>query len=271
VALKLIRRERLLEPSSLHMFESEAHALARVRSPYVAGVLDVSGISGPFPYLVMEYIEGRSLAALLRERERLTLPELKKLVADVAMGLRHAHEAGILHRDVKPQNLMLTRTEDIELWKLVDFGVANLQSARGAPAEIPYDMIAGTPQYMAPEQARGARADTRADLYSLCLVVYRALTGRPAFTREYDRDRGPPDPREFVTLGEDLMLALRIGLADDPHERFSSAHALGAAFEQAFEGRLDPAVRERGQALLAAAPWARPGRPTDTGETTPSP
>jgi serine/threonine-protein kinase len=187
----------------------------------------------------MTYVEGQSLAQLLRERERLPLAAVASLVRDVASGLHDVHDAGLVHLDVKPSNVMLTEAvESGSRWCLVDFGVARLV-AGAAPGAI-----AGTSGYMAPEQALGGEIDARADLYSLCLVIYRALTGRPPFPgtervalAEAAR-RGPPDPRTLVAISEDLVRFLRIGLAADPADRWPSAAALRVAFERALEGQL---------------------------------
>jgi serine/threonine-protein kinase len=124
--------------------------------------------------------------------------------------------------------------------------------------------VGGTPAYMAPEQATGGEVDGRADLYSLCLVAYRALTGRPAYLAQRpselvgasDEVHAPPDPTRWVELPHDLVLALRIGLAPDPEDRFASALEMVVAFDHAFDGRLAPAYREHGEQLLRRCPWA---------------
>jgi serine/threonine protein kinase len=252
VALKLIRPD-CLDPNNLRLFEMEAAALARVRSPYVAQVLDAGGTAEELPFLVMEYIEGRSLAAILRERGRLSLWELGDLVHDLSL----AHEAAVLHSDVKPHNIMLTTCAHGPRWKLVDFGVARLQMQDVVTDSV----VAGTPQYMSPEQARGERIDTRSDVYSLSLVIYRALTGRPSFTRDDEHGEGPPDPGYYLPVSEDVGLVLRIGLAARPADRFTTMRRLGEAFAAAAEGRLDDETRAQGRELLAREPWSIPGEP----------
>ncbi len=250
VAIKLVRRERATDPLALELLTREAAALGRIRSPFVARILE-AGADRDLPYVAMELIEGPSLAAVLRARRRLPLEELRRLVRDLSRGLADVHDAGLLHRDVKPHNVMLTATPEGERWKLVDFGLAGA-AGRGA-------VSGGTPAYMAPEQALGERVDPRADLYSLGLVVYRALTGRPAFLGS-DREAiaraarasAPPDPAGVVPVPSDLRDALRLALAASPSERFSTPRELAAAFEAAFEGRLPDKQRSRARAL----PWA---------------
>ncbi len=253
VALKLIRADRAGDPASLARFTAEADVLTRIESPYVARVFAIGGGGpGELPSIAMEYVEGRSLAELLRERERLSSAGVASLVRDIARGLHEVHAAGFIHLDVKPSNIVLTeRVELASRWCLIDFGVARL-AARAAP-----DAIAGTPLYMAPEHALGGKVDARADLYGLCLVIYRALTGRPAFTGA-DRvalaeaaRRGPPDPRAHAAMHDDVVAFLRIGLAFDPAARWGSALELRTAFERAVAGKLSDAHRARAAALGA--------------------
>ncbi|HTQ48163.1 MAG TPA: serine/threonine-protein kinase [Polyangiaceae bacterium] len=261
-AVKLVRRERAADPTSLRLFAEEARALGRVQSPYVARVVDAGGIEGDLPYIAMELVEGQPLSAVLQRRGRLPLRELRALVRDVARGLTDVHSAAVVHRDVKPQNIILTGSNQGDRWKLVDFGVAQVQDLMGGVSGV---VVVGTPQYMAPEQASGKPVDARADLYSLCLVVYRALTGRPALVGDPQelaraRLRPPPHPRIFVDVPWDVELALRIGLSVRPADRFRSAAELTSAFEDAFEGRLALDLRRRGEQLLAQDPWTAVAR-----------
>jgi len=260
-AVKLLRRDRAADPTSLRFFADEARALGRVRSPYVARVLEAGSVEGDLPYIAMELVEGRTLSAVLHQRGRLALGALRDLVRDVSQGLGGVHQASVVHRDVKPQNIVLTGEVAGARWKLVDFGVAQVQDLVRAPEGV----VVGTPQYMAPEQASGAPVDARADLYSLCLVIYRALTGRPAFVGDLAelaraRHRPPPNPGSFIDVPRDVELALRIGLSVRPADRFASAEELREAFEAAFDGRLDPKLRRRGEEMLAFEPWTVPAR-----------
>jgi hypothetical protein len=259
VAVKLVRRERVGDPLTLALFDEEAAALARVSSPFVATVLGIGGHDSDLPYLAMELIEGSTLATILRERGHLSVEEVRALVRDVADGLRAVHAAGIIHRDVKPHNVMLTATREGTRWKIVDFGVAQLHELAVAGSSV----LAGTAPYMAPEHALGERVDARADLYALALVAYRALAGRPAFLgedrvaiAELARRAGPPDPRGGAPLSRELELVLRIGLAARAEDRFATAAELRGAFEAAFDGKLADRLRKRAEAFLAASPWA---------------
>jgi serine/threonine-protein kinase len=259
VALKVIRPDRIANPDSLRRFSREASLLRRVDSPYVARVLEV-GTDDRLPFLAMELVDGTSLAELLRTGRRIDAAFLRAMIHDVARGLEDVHRAGVLHRDVKPSNLVLT--EDGEhaarsRWKLVDFGIAKLVEA---PAETTGSLVMGTPAYMSPEQLEGKAIDGRSDLFGLCVVIYRAATGRPAWTTEsaLAATRSQPgDPCRNGELPGDVGLALRIGLATAAADRFHTASELAAAFDTAFDGRLDEALRRRARTLLAREPWAR--------------
>jgi serine/threonine-protein kinase len=256
VALKLVRGDRVAEPRNLKLFVEEAAALGRVQSPHVARVFAVGGIGEELPYLAMELVDGRTLAELLRGRGRLPLGEVADLVRDVARGLADVHDAGVLHLDLKPHNVILAGG----VWRLVDFGVARLAGAPPGTGESrDRTWIMGTPSYMAPEQATGGAVDARSDLYSAGTIVYRALTGRPPFVGDHPADiaraamsGAPPDPRAWTALPDDVAAALRVGLAARPDDRYASAREFGTAFADAFEGRLPDAVRRRAAAL---APW----------------
>ncbi|MBX3269616.1 MAG: protein kinase [Sandaracinaceae bacterium] len=247
VALKLVRGDRV-EPWALELFRREATAMARVTSPHVARVLAVGDGDGGPPYLAMELVVGRSLAALLRERATLPLERARRMVAELARGLADVHAAGVVHCDLKPANVIFTDDGHV---RLVDFGVSRAGGEGDAP-----DVVAGTPAYMAPEQCRRGEIGPRADLYALSLVIYRALVGRPAYVgtsphviaARAERE-GPPDPRPAVS--DDLACALRVGLAFDPADRYASADELADAFEAAFDGALPAAVRERARALAS--------------------
>jgi serine/threonine protein kinase len=255
VALKLLRRERASEAWHARRLRSEAAALRLVHSAHVARIIDAGDLEGDIPFVAMEFIPGASLADVLRRRGAIDARAAGELVRDVGSGLEDVHRAGVLHLDVKPGNLI--RAAGGSGWRLVDFGTAQLVDTGGA---LP--VVSGTPSYMSPEQARGAALDRRSDLYSFCLVLYRALTGRPAFAIRDPADvesaaaAGPPDPRAYAELSADLESVLRIGLARLPSDRFESAAELRDAFAAALEQRLPAALRRRGAELLAREPWS---------------
>jgi hypothetical protein len=255
LAIKVVRQDQPAETANLRQLLREAEALRRIRSEHVAKVVDFAGPDAEVPYLVMEFIEGTSLADLLYGRERLPIADVRALSRGIGRGLHDVHAAGVLHGDVKPSNVI--RGADGK-WTLVDFGAAEVVGSSGvAPGRV-----AGAPAYLAPEQLVGEPIDRHADLYSLCLVIYRALTGRPPYTAvsakdiaEVARKQGPPDPRLFVDVPADVALALRVGLAAWPADRFDSGAELVAVLERAFDGRLEAAHRKRAHDVLRRQPW----------------
>jgi serine/threonine protein kinase len=249
VALKVIRADKV-GGSTLRRFALEAQALTRVDSPYVARVIEVGTEDGRLPYMAMERVHGTSLAEILRERERLELADVRSLVREAARGLADVHRAGVVHRDLKPSNVLRTTTQ----WKLVDFGVAMIEDA---PRATTGNVLVGTPAYMAPEQLLGGDLDPRTDLYALCLVLYRVIVGRPAFTQQRVTDprSTPADPYVVGDLPIALCHALRVGLAALPGDRFQTATELEAAFEAALDGRVDEALATRARSLATREPW----------------
>jgi len=211
--------------------------------------------------MIMERLEGEDLNARLRRQERLELSEVSELVRDVAAGLQQAHDKGVVHRDLKPFNLFLARDEQgNSRWKVLDFGISKL---RDSSSTLTREGVVGTPGYMSPEQAKGVAVDHRSDLFSLAAVVYRALTGRPAFSGSNTPQimfdvvyRNPERPSLALPgMARDLELVLAIGLAKEVEQRFQSAGQLAAALQAAAEQKLDPELRTRARQLLRKYPW----------------
>jgi serine/threonine-protein kinase len=252
-------------PAFVRRFLREVRIAASLDSPHVVRVLEVGDESAPLPYLAMERLEGEDLAQILRREERLQPASLIDLVRQVGRGVRAAADAGIVHRDLKPQNLFRTAGEP-RIWKILDFGVSKLVESGST---LTQGETIGTPQYMAPEQARAAEVDTRADLYALGAIAYRALTSHQPFKGDNVADivlavvgSMPVRPTALVPVHRDVDLALAIAIAKAPGDRFQSAEGLADALEAAFEGGLDRSLRRQAGRLLAALPWSEPGRPS---------
>jgi serine/threonine-protein kinase len=251
-AVKLVSLEAEDSPQIVERFRREAEILRRLRHPSIVTLFDVGEHHG-MPYLVMERLSGESLSAILRRVRRLPLSEVRDLVSEIAAGLEHALGHEVVHRDLKPQNLI--RLEETGRWKVLDFGVSKL----GEGATLTRGHAIGTPGYMAPEQIRGGRVDHRADVFALTAVAYRCLSGVPAFSGDHARilyqviHAQPRKPA--VKLPHDVELVLALGLAKSPAERIPKASALAQALSDACDGRLDPALRARGEALLRRHPW----------------
>ena len=257
-AVKLLNPTALADPDLFARFMRESEIASRLQVPNVITVYDVGREEGGAPYIAMEMLEGHDLAWALRHQQKLPVSEVVELTEQVARGLDAAHRAGIVHRDLKPQNLFYI--EPSSVWKILDFGVAKLQGSEGT---LTHGAVIGTPGYLSPEQARGDQTDERSDIFSLGVVVYRALTGRPAFTGA-DMPQAvfqvvygmPPRPSELVSgLPREVDDVLAVALAKRPEERFASASELAQALRAATEGRLESELRSRGAAIVASFPW----------------
>lgn len=234
VALKTLRAADQGSPEETARFINEARALARIRHPNVVPLYD-AGSAGGLCWLAMEYVRGRTLHEVLRERGSFPEHEAVAVVRAVADGLRAAHRLGILHRDLKPANILL---DESGVPRLTDFGLARTAGSRRLTQT---GVVVGTPNYMAPEQARGdAQQDVRVDVYGLCAVLYELLTGRPPFaeasqlaTLEAVVSKPPPPPRslrrDLSPEVEGLVLA---GLEKDPGERIRDMDTLARELDR---------------------------------------
>jgi serine/threonine-protein kinase len=182
-------------------------------------------------FLSMEYIQGTSVAELLRRHKTLPLVQLTDIVRQCCNGLEAAHQAGVVHRDLKPGNILIDENQQV---KIIDFGLARMTHLEGMTAT---GLILGTPEYMAPEQIRGRPVDARTDIYALGAVIYHALVGRPPFAGV------SPIAIGFAHCNEELQPPIAVNpqiseawsqlvaraLAKDPADRFDSAPQLAAA------------------------------------------
>ena len=233
VALKLLRPEALAsDPTLLDRFKQEIKLARRITHRNVLRTHDF-GEAGGVPYISMEYLEGVTLKDLVRSRGALPLGVGLSIAKQMCHGLGAAHEGGVVHRDIKPQN-MLILPETGEL-KIMDFGVARVSSVEaGASGLTTAGTVMGTPDYMPPEQAQGRPADFRSDLYSLAVVLFEIFTGRLPFRGESALavvmahiQQPPPRPRSLnPKLPPELEAAIVKGLEKDPARRWQTADAL---------------------------------------------
>jgi serine/threonine-protein kinase len=227
----------------------------------VVQVLEVG--DQPVPYLVMERLDGKPLSELLRSKRALAVSEVVDLIRQIGAGITAAGAAGVVHRDLKPQNVL----RHGDSWKILDFGIAR---AADEGDTLTAGQIVGTPSYMAPEQASGGTIAHTTDLYALAAIAYRVLTGHPPFSGGelaevlYRVVHTPPRrPTDLVPrLPHEVDLVLAIGLAKQPADRFATAAELADALAAALAGELPLDVRHRGFALVRAGSWAEPRRPT---------
>jgi serine/threonine protein kinase len=181
VAIKTLRPDLARDHTFQARFRREAQSAASLNHPSIVAVYDTGEDNStglPVPYIVMEYVDGRTVRDLLIEGHRLLPERTLEIVNGVLRALEYSHQAGIVHRDIKPGNVMVTRNGDI---KVMDFGIARAMSDAQATMTQTAQVI-GTAQYLSPEQARGERVDARSDLYSTGCLLYELLTGRPPFT-----------------------------------------------------------------------------------------
>jgi len=184
VAIKFLLAEARAQSGVTDRFANEAKASARLKSDHVVRILDVDAMPDGTPYMVMEYLEGRDLAGLLAERGRISVREACGYVLQACEALAEAHAKGIIHRDLKPGNLFIARGPDgEEIVKLLDFGISKIVAPEGSSFSLTKtSAVLGSPLYMPPEQMSSARTvDARADLWSLGVVLYEAVTGTPPF------------------------------------------------------------------------------------------
>ena len=223
-------------------FRTEARSVARLQHPNIVSVYD-SDRDGAIAYLVMEFIQGHDLKHYLDSGIRYSLDQVVSIMGDLLSALDYAHRQGVVHRDVKPANILMERGGSI---KLTDFGVARIQDSEDATRSR--DTVVGTLKYMAPEQLQGARIDSRADLFSAGVVLYQMLTGLRPFEGENDYGvmqqifgHTPPGPS---TLQQGLPPALDAvvarALAKSPNDRFATAAEFNVALRAACESLLNP-------------------------------
>ena len=248
VAIKLMDPSIASTVEGAERFKREAQAAASLRSAHVVQVLDY-GVHEDTPFLVMELLQGQSLADCLEREKRLAPERTLSIVTQVARAIGRAHAAGIVHRDLKPDNIFLIREDDQELAKVLDFGIAKTTGPRFGGMETRTGVTMGTPYYMSPEQVEGKKAlDHRSDLWSLTVIACECLTGIRPFDGETfgelllnicARPVAPPSRQGFYLPGFDEWFAK--GTNRDPERRFSSAQELANGLADVVAGRAKPA------------------------------
>jgi serine/threonine protein kinase len=244
VALKLMEESLEREPELLRRFEREAKVLERIAdsSEHVVRVLDHGLTQRGLPFLVMELLEGETLATRLKARQRLPIVEVVPVITQLCDALHAAHRAGIVHRDVKPANVFLHRLGERELVKLLDFGVAKQRVDSDLTSPTRAGKMLGTLDYMSPEQFLGdTNLDARADLFSVGVVVYRMLVGFAPFSRGPQGELGarilghePPTPStQAQGIPSELDAWMQKALAKRAADRFQDAPSLASALSGA--------------------------------------
>ncbi|GBC85035.1 Serine/threonine-protein kinase PknB [bacterium HR11] len=249
VALKVLHPRLAARPAFRDRFVREAQSAGRLRHPNIVTIYEL-GEAGGVPYIVMEYLEGRDLHRIIRERVPLSLRERLDIIVQACEGLGYAHAQGVVHRDIKPSNI---RVLDDGRVKIMDFGIAKIESKH---LYTKTGFLIGTPRYMAPERIRGPRekVDGRADIFSLGVVMYELLFYRHPFEAEdlstllYKILHEPPDPLDVAGPApglEDLRRVLQKAMAKDPADRYPSAYDMARDVRALMERLSDTGVAVR--------------------------
>jgi eukaryotic-like serine/threonine-protein kinase len=270
VALKVLRGEYFVDLQVRARFVDEAQMCMRLVHPNIVRVVDCAQTEDGLPYLVMELLEGVPLGAYMRGGARVPVPQAAPILHAILAGLGAAHASGVVHRDLKPDNVFLTRDPGGRfVVKVLDFGIAKVMDVAGGMGNRTHTgMLLGTPAYMSPEQARNARdVDQRADLWSAGVLFYEMLTGQVAFPAPTEFARlaalltAEPQPIEQVDAAlAPLAPFIRRALQKDREQRFSSATEMSRALTAALAGtspsRSDPPIRSEITATLSSAEGA---------------
>ena len=237
VALKLLNPEIAAESKTIERFRNELKTARQISHKNVCRMYHLSKEEGA-PYIIMEYVRGEDLKSVIRMMGRLSPGQTVSIAKQVCEGLNEAHRLGVVHRDLKPQNIMIDRNGDV---KIMDFGIARSLQAKGMTGE---GVMIGTPEYMSPEQAEGKVADERADIYALGIILFEMMTGRVPFEGETPlsvalkhKTEAPPDPRKINTqIPDDLAQLILRCLEKEKGRRYQSAPELLGEFSKIEKG-----------------------------------
>ena len=263
VAIKMLFPEFAVDPNFVERFRREAQAAANLNHPNIVNVFDWGKHASTY-FIAMEYVDGRTLADILRSNGHLTSKQAAEIASEVAAALGFAHAAGLVHRDIKPANILIGTNGSV---KVADFGIARALNAPTESNLTQAGAVMGTATYFSPEQAQGAQPDPRSDLYSLGVVMYEMIAGRPPFTGDnpvsiaYQQVHDYPTPLNQLVADvprpfEAIVAKL---LSKDPAVRYSTADALREDLRRFRTG-------ERPVALQSAANARSAHRPGDRGD-----
>jgi len=283
VALKVLLRKLLDDPEFLQRFQNEAASTGRIRHPNVVTIHESGQADDGSPYIAMEYLEGETLRNAIKTRGAMPVSECAGILQQVARGLNAAHKLGILHRDLKPDNIFLANTDDGEVVvKVMDFGLAKL---RESTTHTLTGTILGTPAYMSPEQALGMKSedlDARSDLYALGVMVYEMLTGRVPFHSDtpigylHKHIMETPPPLGVISPGLHWPLLLESvvmrALAKKREERYATVLEFSKEFGEAAARSPEAGAHlsQAGTIRVEYAPTPEPSRGTGPGAARPS-
>lgn len=269
VALKILRPSLTKDPSFLARFRNEARAVANLSHPNIVTVHDV-GNDGQTQYIVMEFIEGQDLKKIIRSEGILTVRRTLDLAIQICAGIGFAHRAGLVHADLKPQNILVTKDDIV---KVTDFGIAQaLTDTQPMPRQ---DVVWGSPHYFSPEQARGEKPTPASDVYAIGIVMFEMLTGRLPYTGASQQELAMAHLRDRVPLATEFNPSVPEGLAKiiykvmskEPSARYRMADQLGHVLRSYQDGNrqpANPASPVSGPAASYPPPPRPPGVPAVT-------
>ncbi len=249
VAIKFLRTPQSARKEGLRRFDREARAMSRLAHPSCVPVIDY-GVDDDSPYIVLEFVEGPALDEVLAAEGALPAPRAIRIVRQILAGLAHAHGQNIVHRDMKPGNVMLAQVTGAgEQARILDFGLAKLLEPAESASWSTTSVAVGTPGYMSPEQARGEEVDRRTDLYSTGILLFELLTGRKPFVADepievlrMHLEQAPPTLAEAAPgrgFSPELQAAVSGALTKDPAQRWQTALAFSDALAATPEGKVE--------------------------------
>ncbi|HYK82391.1 MAG TPA: serine/threonine-protein kinase [Gemmatimonadales bacterium] len=257
VAVKVVDLGLTPSPSLAERFVREARTIARLEHPHIVPIYKVGGHRNEVLYIVMRCVDGPSLRQLLEKYKRLSIRDAARITRQVADALGYAHRHGVVHRDIKPDNILLDASGHV---LVSDFGIAKAAKEASTSHLTTEGMVVGTPQYMSPEQATGDRVDARSDIYSMGILLYQMLAGAPPFDGESAQSilmkQATATPAPIGRLRSDVTPALatlvdRL-LAKDPSDRYQTADEVSRALVEALPAAARDSVRLRRTALSLA-------------------
>jgi|AGTN01.2.fsa_nt_gi Serine/threonine protein kinase len=248
LAIKILRRELAADTTAVKRFEQEAVAASNLDHPNLVPVYGAGHTYDGTPFLIMDFIDGKSLSEVLKQEERVPLNLALEIFVEICDALSHAHSKGIIHRDLKPSNVILSEVDGIRKVHLVDFGIAKVQSSdvRQTIDLTSSGDVLGSPVYMSPEQCLSLSLDARSDIYSFGCLMYEVLTSRPPFTgdnpvqviaRHLNEIPAPISSHPLINVSEDLESIVLTCLEKKPEQRYQDLDALRKDIESVRAGR----------------------------------